>query len=181
MLRETHVVYPAITEVDHWVDLGVLTRAPPQGGSIHPLAGAGVSATWRLTPPELRVGPWLGLDTSFDRVGVEAGPVLLGGRNATTDWTALLVRAGLGYSTDGRPYFVGIASIGLRSVPARERWDEVMRACEEVPQTPTNLAFAGAARIFFSSRIHLLEGATYELGAGIELSLPGLTKDWPWP
>lgn len=128
---------------------------------------------------ELRWGPWLGADTTFDHTAVEAGVALDLGMTSHSEFGDVGVRIGSG-AGDLRDRIAQTASVtllwGVRLVPARYSWGGGCVEGSDVRVTHAGTparanALASVVRLFATVRADTDGNALWL--AGIELA-PGL-------
>src|SRR6185369_17496928 len=93
--------------------------------------GGGVEGTFRLGPKEdctidrpctgwrPRLGPWLGIESTIDRLSGEVGVAMSLAGPRPVSWSAFGLRAGAGRSTAGATHAIAQLSWGTRFVPMR--------------------------------------------------------------
>lgn len=170
-------VTPATFELSPWLFGGGGFRTR-DGGGLGTLGG-GADGTFGIAtigsprafyggPVELRAGPWIAIETPFDRVRGEGGLALTVGQVRHARWGTFGVRLGAGHDFQDRPHLVGVLTYGVRYVPGRIA--EERGACDPPSPTP-DFALGSGAKVFGALRRPVGTGAEqgFEMVFGVEL------------
>ncbi len=154
---------PAVLEWTYWLGLGGGT------GGFGLRAGAGADLeVLQLPNPwhyggkfEVRLGPWISADTTFDRHFFEGGVALDIGQTKHAQFGTYTVRLGGGTDADGRP--IGSLTVlgGVRYVPKRYCTDA------NNDHRPS-IAFASGARVFATMRTDFEQESLWLIGIEFE-------------
>jgi hypothetical protein len=173
MLVEEH---PVPFEVAPWLEGGGALRFAAGEHHLRPSLGTGVEGTFTLgralpedclarrtcERPQLRLGPWLGLDSTVDRTRGEGGLAFDLGGPREISWSTFGLRLGAGYATTRAADVVGQLSWGTRFVRWRRRGVYAGGPC------PAVVAPVSGARLFIAARRALDGPPGFEVALGIE-------------
>jgi hypothetical protein len=166
-----HSVPPRV-EVSPWTTVGGGLRK----GDGHAISsvGAGVDVTFGVAklrtfprfPSEMRLGPWVGVESPLDRVRAEGGVAWVIGSSDNRDYGVLGMRIGLGATSGGSGYAVGGISIGIRRVAGRTTTESI---CQGAPP-PRPVLPAGGVRLFATMRSERDADRTVDVVFGVEFA-----------
>jgi hypothetical protein len=168
--------HPVPFEIAPWLAGGGTLRFEAGQHQLRPSFGTGVEGTFspgRPLPedclqrgicerPQLRLGPWLGVDSTLDRTRGEGGVALDLGGPRERSWSTLGLRIGAGYASNRAADIVGQLSWGTRFV----RWRR--RGIYEGGPCPAVVAPVSGLRVFVAARRELDGPRALDVTAGIE-------------
>lgn len=173
---------PARLELGPWLQVGGKPRGARGTSASTWSLGAGLELTHNVArfgrrdyggAHELRLGPWLGVESDTTRARLEAGLSLVLTQEQHAQWGTMGLRLGGGVDDLGRAHGVGVLSYGVRRVPGRVQ--ATRGPCDPVPPPP-DFAMASGARLYVALRQGLQASA---VSAGPEVSF-GIELDPTW-
>jgi hypothetical protein len=168
--------HPVPFEVAPWLAGGGAMRFAAGQHHLRPSFGTGVEGTFTLgrplpenclenrtcERPPLRLGPWLGVDSTLDRTRGEGGIAFDLGGPREISWSTFGLRLGAGYATSRVADVVGQLSWGTRFV----RWRR--RDVYEGGPCPAVVAPVSGLRLVIAARRELDGPRGFEVAVGIE-------------
>jgi hypothetical protein len=168
--------YPVPLEIAPWLAGGGTLRFESGARDLRPSFDTGVEGTF--TPggpmpescaergtcerPQLRLGPWLGVDATVGRTRGEAGLAFDLGGPREISWSTVGLRLGAGYATTRTADVVGQLSWGTRFVHWRRR------AIYQGGPCPAVVAPVSGLRLYAAARRELDGPRGLEVTLGIE-------------
>jgi hypothetical protein len=163
---------PAKLELGPSLRIGYTRRWDPDSAENRLSLGASVNTTFALGVighEEVRLGPFVGIESSLDRFRGEGGLELaLQRADDMSDDLSAALAFGAGVDDRGVPHGVATLSFGHRYV--KERYSE-HGACT-APDPPASFGLASTFRLFVTYRQEFRERAMRELSAGLEFGIP---------
>lgn len=165
---------PATVEVASWLAAGAGFRKDEAGALASLSAGADATfavATFRSgrfrSSSEIRIGPWLGIESPLDRLRGEGGLAWVFGDmgDYAAVGLALQLRLGAGSSTTGIPHVVGTSTFGVRAVPSHAEKHSI---CDP-RKTPSLVGIASGVSLFTTMRAETSDARAVEVLFGLEI------------
>jgi hypothetical protein len=167
---------PAVLELGQWLRVGYTRRWDPDSAESRLSLGAGVNATFQvgvIGKEEVRLGPFVGVESPLDRFRGEGGLELALQRvNEMKDWASSALALGAGGDDRGVPHAVGTFAFGLRYVKAR--YSEY--GCGHPKEPPAGFGLASSFRLFVTYRQELRDEPVRELSVGFDFGVPMLRR-----